>query len=59
MAWTKRDAAQQNAADTCMEEGLTPGTDAWFAKYDEIYRLTLEMLLDDTSTDNDYDKEEL
>ena len=44
--WTMQDAARQNAIDTCLEEGLTPGTDEYSALFEQSYRETLAMLRD-------------
>ena len=44
--WTRRDSAHNNAVDTCREEGLQAGTDAWESYYREAYRSTLSMLID-------------
>jgi hypothetical protein len=55
--WTRRDAAHQNAVDTCTEEGLRSGTDKFEDKYREMYRLTLLMLLDDSSQGDEYTPE--
>lgn len=43
---TRRESAHTNAVDTCREEGLTAGTPAYQARYDEIYLSTLEMWID-------------
>ena len=42
------DGAADNAADTCMEEGLTRDSELWEARYREVLAATICLLVDST-----------